>query len=269
MKYKCLSIAGFDNSGGAGMQADIKTFSATGVYALTVLTAIPIQNTCGVRSCYSLSLSCIEEQFEVVFDDIKPDAIKIGMLFSNEIIELISFLLQKKAQNIPIVLDPVMIAKSGDVLLKKDAICALKTKLLPITNILTPNLPEARELVAKQEDKQVLAQRLLDLGCEAVLLKGGHDASVYSNDLYVSQHCSATLLAQRINSTNTHGTGRTLSAAIASFLAQGFSYLDACKKAKSYLYKAIMYSKDFSLGKGNGPVHHFYQLDDYLSEKIT
>lgn len=264
MKYKCLSIAGFDGSGGAGIQADIKTFSATGSYGMTVLTAIPVQNTCGVRSCYNLPLPCIDEQLEVIFDDIRPDAIKIGMLFSTEIIELVTSFLKKNAKDIPIVLDPVMVAKSGDSLLKPDAVKALKTKLIPIVNIITPNLPESMTLIPGEYEKKIVSQKLLDLGCKAVLLKGGHGGSVNSDDLYLSHDLSEILSAPRIKSQNTHGTGCTLSAAIASFIAQGFSTFDACKKAKTYLYEAILYSKDENIGKGHGPVHHFYHLWKYL-----
>ena len=139
MKYKCLSIAGFDGSGGAGIQADLKTFSATGCYGMTVLTAIPVQNTCGVRGCYDIPLSCIQEQLEAIFDDIRPDAIKIGMLFSTEVIELVTAFLRKNADGIPIILDPVMVAKSGDPLLQADAVEALRSKLIPIASIITPN----------------------------------------------------------------------------------------------------------------------------------
>jgi hydroxymethylpyrimidine/phosphomethylpyrimidine kinase len=264
MKYKCLSIAGFDGSGGAGIQADLKTFSATGSYGMTVLTAIPVQNTCGVRSCYDISLSCIQEQLEAIFDDIRPDAIKIGMISSCEIIDLVTIFLKKHADGIPIVLDPVMVAKSGDPLLQSDAVEALITKLIPIASIITPNLPEARTLVPGNYDKKTLARKLLDLGCGAVLLKGGHEDSASADDLFLSHDIAETLSATRINSKNTHGTGCTLSAGIASFIAQGFSTLDACIKAKSYLHDAIFYSKDDSVGKGHGPVHHFYYLWKYL-----
>jgi hydroxymethylpyrimidine/phosphomethylpyrimidine kinase len=264
MKYKCLSIAEFDGSGGAGIQADLKTFSATGCYGMTVLTAIPVQNTCGVRSCYDIPLSCIEEQLEAIFDDIRPDAIKIGMLFSTEVIELVTAFLIRRADGIPIVLDPVMVAKSGDPLLQADAVEALRTKLIPIASIITPNLPEATTLVPGNYDKKTLARKLLDLGCGAVLLKGGHEDSASADDLFLSHDIAETLSATRINSKNTHGTGCTLSAGIASFIAQGFSTLDTCTKAKSYLHGAMLHSKDGNVGKGHGPVHHFYHLWKYL-----
>lgn len=260
MKYKCLSIAGFDGSGGAGIQADLKTFSATGCYGMTVLTAIPVQNTCGVRSCYDIPLSCIEEQLEAIFDDIRPDAIKIGMLFSADVIELVTAFLRKNTDDIPIVLDPVMVAKSGDPLLQADAVEALRSKLIPIASIITPNLPEARSLVGGDYQKKILAQKLLDLGCGSVLLKGGHEDSHTSDDLFSSHNFSEIFSAPRIDSKNTHGTGCTLSAAITSYMAQDFSALDACKKAKSYLYNAILHSKDGNVGKGHGPVHHFFNV---------
>ncbi len=264
MKHKCLSIAGFDGSGGAGIQADLKAFSATGSYGMTVLTALPVQNTCGVRSCYDIPLKCIEEQLQAIFDDIKPDAIKIGMLFSVEIIEIVTSFLEKNARTIPIVLDPVMIAKSGDRLLKKDAVEFLRTKLIPITDLITPNLPEAKDLIPGNHKKKILAEKLLDLGCKAVLLKGGHDNSPTSDDLFLSHKEEKLLSSRRINSENVHGTGCTLSAAITSFIAQGDSCLEACKKAKLYLSGAISAAKNEKIGKGKGPVHHFHHLWQYL-----
>ena len=265
MKHKCLSIAGFDGSGGAGLQADLKTFSATGSYGMTVLTAIPVQNTCGVRSCYDIPLSCIHEQLEAIFDDIKPNAIKIGMLFSAPIISLVANFLRDNAADIPIILDPVMVAKSGHDLLQPDAIETLKQDLVPLASLITPNLPEAARLIPNTEGKSALAIKLLDLGCKAVLLKGGHEDTKTADDLFLSHETSELLSAPRINSKNTHGTGCTLSAAITSFMAQGFSALEAAKKAKDYLSGAILHSKDESVGKGQGPVHHFYNLWQHLS----
>jgi hydroxymethylpyrimidine/phosphomethylpyrimidine kinase len=265
MRYKCLSIAGFDGSGGAGLQADLKTFSATGTYGMTVLTVIPVQNTCGVRSCYEIPLSCIKEQLETIFDDIRPDAIKIGALFSAEIIELVASFLTQHARNIPIILDPVMVAKSGDILLKATAIDVLKTQLIPLVDLITPNIPEAEILISQGHKKKALAHKLLDLGCKAVLLKGGHEHSATSDDLFISRDHEEILSAPRIDSKNTHGTGCTLSAAIASFVAQDVPLLDACKKAKAYLFEAMRHSKEINIGKGNGPVHHFHHLWNYLS----
>jgi hydroxymethylpyrimidine/phosphomethylpyrimidine kinase len=246
MKYKCLSIAGFDGSGGAGIQADLKTFSAFGCYGMNVLTSLPIQNTCGVRNCFEVPPHIIEEQLYCIFEDITPDAIKIGMLFSKEIIEVVARFLEIHAKNIPIVLDPVMIAKSGDSLLQDDAIYLLKSRLLPIARIVTPNIPEAFRLFDTLEW----------INTKAVLLKGGHMNSIMSNDLLLENGNKTWLYAPRINSKNTHGTGCTLSAAITSCLAMGYSTQESCQIAKQYLYIAINSAKDSDIGKGNGPVNH-------------
>ena len=261
MNHKCLTIAGFDGSGGAGLQADLKTFSAFGCYGLSVLTALPVQNTCGVRCCYSLPIESIDAQLEAIFDDMIPNSIKIGMLFSTDIIHRVARFLEKHAKNIPIVLDPVMVAKSGDLLLQPDAIDTLKTELIPLATIITPNLPEAFTLIHETDDLQLLAQSLLNLGSTAVLLKGGHTASLQSNDLYLDKHgIQCQLEATRIHSKNTHGTGCTLSAAICAGLALKLSPLDACQHAKRYLTGAIEAAREHNVGKGQGSVHHFYQM---------
>lgn len=261
MKYKCLSIAGFDGSGGAGIQADLKTFSALGCYGMTVLTALPVQNTCGVRSCYDIPVDAIEAQLEAIFDDIMPDSIKIGMLFSSEIIEKVAKFLANNAKNIPIVLDPVMMAKSGDALLLPQAIQTLKDKLIPLATIITPNIPEAEALIPGTIKLENLADELLKLGPQAVLLKGGHaEESNESNDLFIISQQQIWLKSVRIQSKNTHGTGCTLSAAICAFLAKGFTLLEACQQAKEYLYHAMLASKENSVGLGHGPVHHFYDI---------
>lgn len=267
MKYKCLSIAGFDGSGGAGIQADLKTFSALGCYGMTVLTALPAQNTQGVRNCYDIPLECIKEQLEAIFDDIVPQAIKIGMLFSAPIIKIVADFLHQHASHIPIVLDPVMVAKSGDPLLLPEAVETLKSCLIPLATLITPNLPEAYALVGEGESlepeelaPEELARKLLGLGSFSVLLKGGHRGGQTSDDFFLDQNNTHTLLqSERISSHNTHGTGCTLSAAICAFLAQGKSLVEACKLAKEYLFEAILASKNNSVGKGHGPVHHFHQ----------
>ena len=261
MQYKCLSIAGFDGSGGAGLQADLKTFSALGCYGMTVLTALPIQNTMGVRSCYEIPLLAIQEQLEAIFDDITPDSIKIGMLFNSDIVELVTRFLEERAVGIPIVLDPVMVAKSGDYLLLPEAVAALKERLIPLATIITPNIPEAEALTMTKTDMQTQASLLLDLGAKAVLLKGGHQDGDYSNDLYIDQNREAIWLqSRRINSKNTHGTGCTLSAASAAYLAVGKPLIDACRLAKHYLFEAINAAQHTQLGHGHGPVHHFYTI---------
>lgn len=261
MQHKCLSIAGFDGSGGAGLQADLKTFSALGCYGMTVLTALPVQNTMGVRSCYEIPLQAIQQQLEAIFDDIVPDSIKIGMLFKQDIVELVANFLKERAINIPIVLDPVMVAKSGDYLLLPEAINALKTHIIPLTTIITPNLPEAEALINTTGDMQTLAKQLLDLGSQAVLLKGGHQTGQESNDLYLDKNGQTLWLSSpRIDSKNTHGTGCTLSAAIASYLALGKPLTEACGLAKHYLSRALKAAQYNSVGHGHGPVHHFYDV---------
>jgi len=252
----CLSIAGFDSSGGAGIQADLKTFSAFGCYGTTVLSALPIQNTQGVKGCYELPLQSLQDQLETLFEDMIPSSIKIGMLFSAEIIHCVTKFLRPYAASIPIILDPVMIAKSGDPLLKSDAIDALKFELIPLSTLITPNLSEAIALVGNM-DFENLAVHLLKLGSKAVLVKGGHSEDPeFSTDLFLNSIEKVRLISPRVHSKNTHGTGCTLSAAIAANLALGFSLKESCKIAKDYLYQAILSAKDTSVGKGNGPVDH-------------
>ncbi|KTD27067.1 MULTISPECIES: bifunctional hydroxymethylpyrimidine kinase/phosphomethylpyrimidine kinase [Legionella] len=263
MQHKALSIAGFDGSGGAGIQADLKTFSAFGCYGMTVLTALPVQNTQGVKSCYELPLRAIDEQLHAIFEDIRPDSIKIGMLFQREIVELVADFINNHAKGIPVVLDPVTVAKSGDSLLEPDALNALKNHLIPLTTLITPNLPEAKTLLGPKSSSEMveMAQHLLEFGTEYVLLKGGHAKDLDSNDLLLSKQGEKYWLGSpRIDSKNTHGTGCTLSAAIASCLALGFDMLSACQMAKSYIFQAIDAAKNEKIGKGFGPVHHFYHL---------
>lgn len=263
---KCLSIAGFDGSGGAGIQADLKTFSSFGCYGMTVLTALPIQNTCGVRKCYEIPLSAIKEQLEAIFDDIIPDSIKIGMLFNSSIIQVVSEFLKINAKAIPIIIDPVMLAKSGDPLLLPEAVDALKSLLIPIATIITPNIPEAQVLVSSNAiDQLEFAHQILKLGASSVLVKGGHSLKHTSNDLLIQRNENITWLdSERIESKNTHGTGCTLSAAIASCLALGMELEEACRTAKQYLEEAIKSAKDLNIGKGNGPVNHLFNFGKKL-----
>jgi hydroxymethylpyrimidine/phosphomethylpyrimidine kinase len=258
----CLTIAGFDNSGGAGMQADLKTFAAFGCYGTCVLTALPVQNTYEVKSCYTLPITCLEEQLEIVFNDIPPHSIKIGMLFNAEIIQTIAAFLRRRAQGIPIILDPVMVSKSQARLLQIDAITAFKEQLLPLADLLTPNLPESHELVGDSEDMVELCHEILALGAKAVLLKGGHQNDISSSDdLYMDREGKKFwMTSPRIDSKNTHGTGCTLSSAITACLALGQDMETACRTAKRYLYNAMLHSKNYSVGHGNGPVHHFYHV---------
>lgn len=263
IQYKTLSIAGFDGSGGAGIQADIKTFSALGCYGMTVLTALPVQNTCGVTSCFEIPAQVIEDQLRTIFEDITPDSIKIGMLYTVDIIITVANFLAENAVNIPIVLDPVAVAKGGSSLLKTDALDALKTYLIPQALVVTPNLPEAYSLLGMSTEKvcemPIIAEQLLALGSEYVLLKGGHLEEEHSNDLLLRKKAAPVWLeGPRVNSKNTHGTGCTLSAAIAANLAKGFEVEKACRQAKDYVFNAIKAAQNNSVGKGFGPVHHFY-----------
>lgn len=269
---KVLTIAGFDGSGGAGIQADIKTFQALGSYAMSVLTALPVQNTVGVRSCYEIPLKAIEEQLYAIFDDIVPDAIKIGMLFNTDIINLVADFLEEHAKGIPIVLDPVMVAKSGDRLLLENAVNSMKKKVIPMSTVITPNIPEALDLIKlnkeikNERDMENVAREILNMGSQNVLLKGGHLEGEYSIDLFLSNTgIIEWLKAERIKTKNNHGTGCTLSAAIATFLSHGFSPLEACKRGKMYLHNALDANKGEVIGKGSGPVQHYYHLWDYLN----
>lgn len=271
--YKVLTIAGFDGSGGAGIQADLKTFSALGCYATTALTALPVQNTQGVKSVYEIETICLEEQIRAILEDISMNAIKIGMLHRQEIIEAVAALL--KHYRVPnIVLDPVMVAKSGDRLLKPQAILAMKRSLFPLTTVLTPNLLEASELLEREiEDKEQMekaALELLQMGPKAVVLKGGHlngdcDDCLCLNRKKPEIHWFSS---RRIQTRNVHGTGCTFSAAIAAFLARGFTVLDSVTRAKEYITEAIDAGKEWKIGRGNGPVHHFYHSWSKLESKL-
>lgn len=259
---KCLTIAGSDSSGGAGIQADLKTFSALGCYGMSVITALTAQNTVGVQSIYTIDPSFIEEQIDSVLEDLGADAVKIGMLHSPQVIETISKGLKKHKVD-QVVLDPVMVAKSGHRLLQDDAVEALKEHLLPLATVLTPNLPECCVLlerqVSREEDLPQAAKDISEFGPEAVLVKGGHLEHQQSKDyLYIkSQNRTIELSEERIQTQNTHGTGCTLSSAIASFLAKQNPLQDSVESGKLYLTKAMEAGKDISYGKGHGPVWHF------------
>jgi len=264
MVRKALSIAGFDGSGGAGLQADLKTFSAFGCYGMTVLTALPVQNTQGVRNCYPIPLKAVEEQLSAIFDDIRPDVIKVGMLFNSDVINYVADFLAKYAYDIPIVLDPVMVAKSGDDLLDPPAVSTLIEKILPLVTIVTPNYYEAEKLALQSinscQDICTAARRILQHGAKAVLLKGGHSLDNDCDDLLLYDDKEEWLKSKRIDTINNHGTGCTLSAAIASGLGLGLSIPDSCKLAKRYISMALASFENEKIGKGHGPVNHFYHL---------
>ncbi len=256
-----LSIAGFDGSGGAGIQADTKTTSALGCYAMNVLTALPIQNTQGVRDIYEIPTAAVRDQLEAIFDDIYPDAIKIGMVHHVELVELISSYL--KEYKGPIVFDPVMVSTSGHKLIHDDTIQACIELLFPLATLITPNLDEVSVLVDEIIDDvpkmEKAGNKLLAKGCQSVLVKGGHLQSQELTSL-LFQHGKPPIefRSQKINSKNTHGSGCSLSSAIASQLAQGNSLDAAVDTALTYIHAAIAASKDLRIGKGNGPLNHFH-----------
>jgi len=257
-----LTIAGSDSSGGAGIQADIKTLSALGVYSASVITSVTAQNTCGVQAVHELPSDIIESQLNSVFNDLNIDVVKIGMLNTKTIIEQVAQALQKyRPKNI--VLDPVMISSSGKQLLNNDAINTLKSLLLPMVTLLTPNIPEAAVLVNSipAKDKESMKETLLQLAKlvpASILLKGGHLPGDSCTDLLLEDRRMYEFSQTKISTMNTHGTGCTLSSAIAAYLALGIPMQKAVGKANNYLHQAILNADQLNIGRGQGPVHHFY-----------
>ncbi|MDQ0157477.1 bifunctional hydroxymethylpyrimidine kinase/phosphomethylpyrimidine kinase [Robertmurraya andreesenii] len=255
-----LTIAGSDSGGGAGIQADLKAFAANGVFGMSVITAVTAQNTQEVRSVQNIDPAIIRDQIEAVFDDLPVDAVKIGMLSSADIVRTVAEALKKYSPEL-VVLDPVMVSKGGHHLLEQDAIQALKEQIIPIASIVTPNIPEAEVLTGKriltQEDMKEACITIKTLGCRTVLLKGGHFDGP-PHDLFFDGEEFHWIEGERIITKNTHGTGCTLSSAIAANLAKGASMLEAVKQAKQFITIAILHS--LSLGHGHGPTNHFYEL---------
>lgn len=262
-----LSIAGSDCSGGAGIQADIKTMTMNGVYAMSVITALTAQNTTGVTGVSEVSADFLKLQIEAIFTDIQPDAIKIGMVPNAELMETIAECLNTyQASNI--VIDPVMVATSGSSLMESEAVVTLKSKLLPIATLVTPNIPEAEVLSGMKiidEDSMVSAAKYISesYGC-AVLLKGGHSIND-ANDLLYADGQPIWYHGKRINNPNTHGTGCTLSSAIASNLAKGYDLSTSIQRAKNYISGAL--SAMLDLGKGSGPMNHAFNLNGAFSQE--
>ncbi|EPJ53501.1 MAG: ThiD protein [Osedax symbiont Rs2] len=257
-----LTVAGSDSGGGAGIQADIKAISATGSYACTVITALTAQNTLGVTGVLPIEQAFIEQQFAAVFSDIAVDVVKIGMLGDAATIKTVATALKKHPVK-HIVLDPVMVATSGDLLLADEAISSLITELLPLATVITPNIPEALALLGRDpslpvEEGLQLCRALLELGCQSVLVKGGHLKGTSSTDYWLSHCQQQDFSSPRIDTKNTHGTGCTLSSAIASYLAQGQDLASAIYSAKRYISEAIRHADQLHIGSGCGPVQHFY-----------
>ena len=258
--HAVLTIAGSDSSGGAGIQADIKTMITNGVYAMSAITALTAQNTTGVRSVMEVRPEFLGDQLDAVFEDIYPEAVKIGMVSSKELIQVIGEKLRfYQAKNV--VVDPVMVASSGSSLMKNNGAEVMIKELFPLASLITPNISEAEILsgceIKNKQDMEAAAEKLSDLGAEAVLLKGGHSISD-ADDLLCMEGQKIWIRGRRIHNPNTHGTGCTLSSAIASNLAKGMEMEEAVRKAKEYISKALEAGLD--LGKGSGPLDHAFYM---------
>ena len=275
-KYKypsVLTIAGFDGSGGAGIQADIKTASALGCFSTSVLTALPVQNTQGVRKIYPVPVEAVADQIEAILDDIFPDAIKIGMVHTPQLVETIVSTLAKY-KKIPLVFDPVMVATSGHRLIEEETITAIVEKLFPIADVITPNMDEAAILadipVHTPEDLYAAGEKIKKLGCKSILLKGGHQETSTITSLYYDEneqyHSFETV---KFDTNNTHGSGCTLSSAIAAYLAQGKTLYDAVSLGQQYVYQAIENGKDVQTGFGNGPLNHFFNPQKLIKNEMV
>ena len=259
-----LTIAGSDSSGGAGIQADLKTFAALGVYGASVITALTAQNTQGVSGIHQVPAEFVTAQIDAVFSDLTVGAVKIGMVAHPPVMDAIVAGLKRWSPKY-VVLDPVMVATSGDRLLAAEAVDALRTKLIPLASVITPNLPEAADLLgeAVATDEAAVEQqgrRLLALGCKTVLIKGGHGQGNESIDYLIDASGVTALAAPRVATKNTHGTGCSLSSAIAAELAKGEEMTTAVRNAKAWVSAAIAAADRFSVGHGHGPIHHFHKF---------
>jgi hydroxymethylpyrimidine/phosphomethylpyrimidine kinase len=256
---KALTIAGSDSGAGAGIQADLKTFAALGVYGTSAITAITAQNTVGVSAICALSPKLVAAQIDAVMEDIGADAVKTGMLANAAIIETVARKIRQHRLE-KVVVDPVMVATSGDLLITKSAVAALRARLIPLATVVTPNIPEAEELtgmtIRRAQEVEEAARRIVALGARSVVIKGGHRKGP-AIDLFYDGKKFRALYAPRIRTTNTHGTGCTFSAAIAANLAQGKKLETAVTLAKQFITEAIR--RAFPVGAGHGPVHHFHR----------
>ena len=256
---RALTIAGSDSGGGAGIQADLKTFAAFGVYGASAITAVTAQNTVGVTGVHEVPAEMVTAQIRAVMDDVGADAVKTGMLSSSAIIEAVAGEMRRLGVD-RLVVDPVMVAKSGDRLLREEAVDALRSSLLPLAAVVTPNVPEAEALtgmsVRSVDDARVAARRILEMGARSVVVKGGHLAGE-PVDLYCDGSRSLELPGKRIETTSTHGTGCTFASAVAAGLALGRDVVDAVSQAKEYVAQAM--AQAFPVGRGHGPLNHFYR----------
>ena len=257
---KAMTIAGSDSGGGAGIQADLKTFAALGVYGTSVLTAITAQNTLGVTAVHEVPIDLVAAQIDAVLTDIGAGAVKTGMLASNSIIECVASKLEQHPVSW-LVVDPVMVAKSGDPLLRDDAVDTLRVRLVPLASVITPNIPEAETLtgfkITTDAEVRRAAKEIIAMGAKSVVVKGGHREGP-ATDLFYDGCCFQEFSAPRIETPNTHGTGCTFASAIAAGLARNMSVIDAAALAKEYVTEAIR--RSFAVGQGHGPLNHFYKL---------
>ena len=257
-----LTIAGSDSGGGAGIQADIKTFSSLGVFGASAITAITAQNTQGVRGIQAISPEILRGQIEAILEDFIVDAIKIGMLHNKDAVKVVSETLPSFRRT-SIILDPVMISTSGSKLLEDDAIRTIMDELFPKATLLTPNIPETEYLsgikINNEADILLAARRLQEKGCKALLIKGGHIPGVETVDrLFINENNPICLASPTVETFNTHGTGCTLSSAIAAYMALGHSLVEAVRLAKEYMNNALVHGANVCMGKGHGPVNHFF-----------
>lgn len=261
--FRVLTVAGSDSGGGAGIQADLKTIAALGGYGMSAITALTAQNTLGVAAIHPVPEPFVAEQIDVVLADIGADAVKIGMLYSAALIRTVAERLRRH-RAVNVVLDPVMVAQSGDRLLEEDAVAALAGELMPLADVATPNIPEAEAFLGSPirtvADQREAARRIAAFGCRSVLVKGGHLEDAESVDVlfFPDEPRWVELRAPRLASRNTHGTGCTLSSAIAARLARGDGIEEAVRRAKEYVQGAIAAGSAYALGRGHGPVHHFW-----------
>lgn len=265
MKGRILIVAGSDSGGGAGIQADIKSVTALGGFAMTAITALTAQNTVGVHDVYPVDIEFIQKQMRVVLDDIGADSLKTGMLHSPDVIEAVCAVLETDAAGIPVVVDPVMVAKGGASLLDADAVGTLRDRLLPLAHVITPNIPEAEtllgEAIGSVDDMKAAAEQLKSLGPAAVVLKGGHMPGNDLSDVLLDDSGFHIFETKRIETAHTHGTGCTLASSIATGIAQGLALPDAVRRAQAYVVAAIKGAPGF--GQGHGPVDHGHTVNPF------
>ncbi|MFP9112582.1 bifunctional hydroxymethylpyrimidine kinase/phosphomethylpyrimidine kinase [Flavobacterium sp. RHBU_3] len=274
-KYKypvVLTIAGSDSGGGAGIQADLKTFSALGCFGTSVITALTAQNTLGVTGIHSVPPDFVKAQMEAVLTDIRPDAIKIGMVHTPALVEAIANTLADYPE-IPVVFDPVMIASSGHRLIEEETVSALVEKLFPIATLITPNLDEAALLagmpIASVNEMHTAGDKIMELGCKALLLKGGHLTTAHLTSLlYEADKAPIAFTSEKIDTQNMHGSGCTLSSAIAAFLARGYALPQAVGQAQDYVHNAIVAGADVLTGTGHGPLNHFFNPEKLIKNEM-